>query len=117
MVSHLYERLALFLYSATSDQKELGINGQSMQPDFLLVATFAERSALLLAMANLLNSAGRQVQPGLSAARRLPLGGSYHAATFTRRSRTVWVMRLHHSEMRSAPLVSFRIVSLRTAMS
>ena len=52
-----------------------------MQPDFLFVAAFSDRSALLLAMACLFNSAGRQGQLGLSFA--LLGSETSHAAAFT----------------------------------
>lgn len=85
MVNHQCDCLSLFLDPAPCHQlsKGLASAGQAMQPDFLFAAAFSDRSALLLAMAYLFNSAGRRVQPGLSSALVRPIDGSSHAATFT----------------------------------
>ncbi len=58
MVNHQRDRLALLLDAAPCHQlsKGLASTGQAVQPDFLIAAAFAERSALLLAMAYLFNS-------------------------------------------------------------
>jgi len=83
VVNHQRDRLALFLDAAPGHQlsKCLPRAGQAVQPDLLFAAAFAERSALLLAMAYLFNSAGRQVQPGLSFA--LLESEPPHAAIFS----------------------------------
>jgi hypothetical protein len=58
VVNHQRDGFALFLDAAPGHQlgKCLACTGEAVQPDFLIAAAFAERSALLLAMAYLFNS-------------------------------------------------------------
>lgn len=78
MVNDQCDGLALFLDAASGHQLREGLarTRQAVQPDFLFAAAFAERSALLLAMACSFDSTGRQCQPGLSFAL---LGAGYAA--------------------------------------
>ena len=85
VMNHQGDGLALFLDAAPGHQLSKGLprSGQAVQPDFLFAEAFADRSALLLAMACLFNYVGRYIQPCLSSALAHLVVDSSHAATFT----------------------------------